>query len=112
MSAHPGRTLRLRKGADILRVRKTGSKLVTENFIVYSTSCEDGGRRMAPVVPGRVANSPSRNRIKRLLREFFRQNLVPPGDYLIISKKSPKGFKLEDVRRELGAIAPGAKGVR
>jgi len=45
-----------------------------------------------------------RNRIKRLLREFFRQNKdrLPPGqDMVIIARKDTSSRKYEEVRREL-----------
>ncbi len=47
-----------------------------------------------------------RNRVKRLVREFFRRYqhlLVPATDVLVIARPTAAGVCYADVRRDLGA---------
>jgi len=66
-----------------------------------------GIRRLGVTVTKKTANAVRRNRIKRLIREFFRLNkpLLPEGhDFLIIARKDASGLKLKNVTEELGGI--------
>lgn len=47
-----------------------------------------------------------RNRIKRLLREFFRrhQALLPPGDIIIMAKKGAAELTYAQVQAELARV--------
>jgi ribonuclease P protein component len=60
-------------------------------------------------VSKKVGNSVQRNRIKRVVREFFRlhQDHIPPGiDYVVIPKRNVRAFALayEQVEKELGTL--------
>ncbi|MDO8494872.1 MAG: ribonuclease P protein component [Deltaproteobacteria bacterium] len=60
-------------------------------------------RRLGIVVPRKVGTAVLRNRIKRVLRESFRQskNLFPPGDAIVIVREQAGKLKRGDVRRRL-----------
>ena len=85
---------RLLKPAEFVRVRKLGKKRFTENFTAYLLSQQIQRTRLGISVSSRVANAVKRNRIKRLIREFFRlnkDNLPSSMDVLITPKKEISG---------------------
>jgi ribonuclease P protein component len=47
-----------------------------------------------------------RNRVKRLLREFFRrhQEILPPGDIIIMAKKGAPDLTYTQVQAELARV--------
>ena len=60
--------------------------------------------RLGITVSRKVGNAVTRNHIKRLLREFFRQNkdLFPPADYNIIAKQGAARLVFRGLCEELG----------
>jgi ribonuclease P protein component len=92
---------------DFLKIRKKGIKLLTGSFIVFALSNDCGFNRIAIAVSARVGNSVKRNRIKRLLREFFRLNkkAFPNSTDIFISvKKEVRVKKLSDIELELTPV--------
>ena len=99
------KTARLRKRPEFLRVSRTGRKIHTANFLVISKANDKGKARLGITVSGKVGNSVVRNRIKRLVREFFRHRRhewVPGVDILVIARKSAPGLSLNLIENELG----------
>lgn len=95
---------RIRKRRDYLRVYKNGYRVNSKNFIIVSSENRSGVKRLGLTVSKKAGNSVKRNRIKRLLREFFRlnKNRFPPSqDIVIIAKKNIPPLKYRDVCREL-----------
>lgn len=72
--------------------------------------------RVKPAPPSRlgittsrkVGGAPARNRVRRLVREFFRhhrEQIVPPRDVLVIARPGASELRYWDVERELsGAL--------
>lgn len=95
---------RIRKRQDYLRIYDQGEKIHTRSFTIITFSNQTGMRRLGTAVGKKVGNAVKRNRIKRLLREFFRQNknrFPESQDIVIIAKKGIKTLAYRDVYAEL-----------
>lgn len=96
---------RLSKKVDISRVSRQGIRYHTEHFIVIR--CPNGLNfpRLGITATKKVGNAVKRNRIKRLLREFFRLNkhkMPSSMDYLFIAKHGSHELTYSQVFDELG----------
>lgn len=91
-----------------------GKRLYTRHFGVTLAPPEATGPRLGLVVTRRYGKAVRRNRMKRLLREFFRRHksLLPCRDLVIMAKKGAEALSFRQVEEELGrlllATAPGA----
>ena len=95
---------RLRKRPEFLRLSRTGKKVHSANFVVISKANDVGQTRLGITVSGKVGNAVVRNRIKRLVREFFRRHReeLPAGlDVLVIAKKNPTDISFSRIGSEL-----------
>ncbi len=94
----------MRKRKDFHDVYSKGAKFYTENLLVFILKNLIGVPRIGITVTKKYGKSFKRNRIKRLIREFFRLNksLFREGyDYLFVVKKECWLQKLDDVELEL-----------
>ena len=62
-----------------------------------------GRRRLGVVVPKRIGSAPTRNRIKRLIREQFRlrPEQFPKGDCVVIPQSGISKLTNDEIRRGL-----------
>lgn len=81
------------KRADFLRISAQGRKLAVSSFILLAAEApKDADVRLGLTVTKKLGNAVVRNRIKRRLREAFRQ--TAPGsatlghDYVLIARKN------------------------
>ena len=95
---------KLLKAGEFDKARKEGSRVVTRSFVVHARPNGLHVTRLGLSVSSRVGNAVRRNRIKRLLREFFRLNklrLPSSTDLAISARKGSRVKTLGEVEREL-----------
>lgn len=90
-----------------------GRRLHTRHFGITLAPGPAGRPRLGLVVTKRLGKAVRRNRIKRLLREFFRRHKrqLPPEDLIIMAKKGATALDYEQVQTELSqALLARVKG--
>ncbi|MBI2602074.1 MAG: ribonuclease P protein component [Deltaproteobacteria bacterium] len=82
---------RLKTQHEFKNVLQTGKKFVAQQVVVWGLPNEEGISRLGLIVSKRVGNAVVRNRIKRRLRNIFRQtaqSIQTPQDIVIIARKT------------------------
>jgi len=98
-------TLRLRKRAEFLSLSQEGIKAHQAHFLLIYRNRADGARRFGVTVSRKVGNAVTRNRVKRIVREFCRHAVaVPPADYSIIARKGAGSLGCAALHRELEQV--------
>lgn len=94
---------RLRKRVEFTSVSERGSRLLLKYFIIIKAESVLSWPRIGITVSKKVGNSVHRNRIKRLVREFFRNNkdCFPPADFNIIARSAAVNLGYAAVSQEL-----------
>ena len=97
---------RLRRRAEFLRVQAQGRRIHSRHFGVTLAPPEGPGPRLGLVVTRRFGKAVRRNRMKRLLREFFRRHKgrLPSRDLVIMAKKGAEALNYDQVAEELGRL--------
>ena len=93
--------------ADFVNVNLSGNRHHTKHFIIMYKEHGLGITRLGVTVSKKAGNAVRRNRIKRLLREFFRLHAahIPQGrDIVIAAKKDASDLDLRKIEEELGTI--------
>lgn len=79
MSVRPGALRSSLRRADFLRATRQGRRFSTDYFLLYVFDRRDSGpSRLGITVTRKVGNAVRRNRIKRLVREWYRHRLARP----------------------------------
>jgi ribonuclease P protein component len=102
---------RLRRRSEFSALFQSGKRLHSEYLTVILCKNTSGVRRLGLVVGKKVEKAAvRRNRMKRLLREFFRLNkhrLSASQDVLIVARKDFSFMKYRDLCRELEKVLAG-----
>ncbi len=106
---------RIRRRREYLAAQAAGRRLTAPHFTVILAP--PGGEprpRLGLVVTRRLGKAVRRNRVRRLLREFFRRHReeLPCQDIIILARKGAETLTYADVTRELARIllAPRTQG--
>ena len=82
---------RIRKRPEFIHLSNTGKRVYSRHFIAIYGAGRNGRTRLGITVTKKVGGAVTRNRIKRCVREFFRNNkdfIQGELDINIIAKKS------------------------
>ena len=92
------------KSFEYRKIVKGGKRKSTEHFNVFVWPNSENKRRLGITASRRVGSAVKRNRIKRLVREFFRLNkssLPPSSDLLFIARPGADRLDYAQLREEL-----------
>ena len=98
---------RLLKRADFGRLSRHGKRINADYFVVLYSRNSLGKLRLGVTVSKRVGRAVIRNRVKRLVREFFRLNKVlfsDSYDVNVIAKGDASDLSPTQIRGTLEAI--------
>jgi len=98
---------RLKKYYEFQAVFENGRFFYNEVFKIGFLKSENVESRLGVIVSKQHGSAPKRNRIKRLIREMFRQNrsnILKSGDVLIIPRFNVKEWNLEICEKAFGIL--------
>ncbi len=98
------RRFRLRKRREYLALQSAGRRRRSPHFTVITRAKQSPPSRLGITTSRKVGHAPARNRVRRLVREFFRKRragLIPPQDVLVIARPGAAGIAYAEVEREL-----------
>ena len=101
------RLRRLPKSWEYQLVRKMGCKFNAPHFILLVFENSVKSSRLGITVSRKVGNSVQRNRLKRMVREFFRNNRSLYSDlldYSVIAKSSAARLSFSEISSELDKV--------
>ena len=87
---------RLRKRNEYLLVQRSGRKVHSEGFIGLVYSQNSGLSRLGVTTSKRIGNAVTRNRLRRLVREAFRQNRHKLGGIDIVVLNQPSASQADN----------------
>jgi ribonuclease P protein component len=96
--------VRLRKRHEFLALQREGRRYNVPHFVVITRQRQDPPSRLGVTTSRKVGDAPVRNRIRRLVREFFRRHrleIVPPRDVLVIARPGAASIRYADVDHQL-----------
>ena len=98
---------KIRKRPEYLSIYQHGTRIQARHFTIVAQKNELGYGRLGITVSKKVGDAVRRNRIKRLIREFFRLNktrLVASRDIVVIGKKGMPRLSYQEVCKELAVL--------
>ena len=98
---------RILRNKDFISLKLHGKRFYTNNFVVIIKENRKNFTRLGITVSKGIGNSVKRNRIKRLIREFFRLNKhqIPKGyDLMITALKGNNTYDFLKLKEELGNL--------
>lgn len=97
------RQRRIRRRADFLACYEHGQKYHSAHFILYALKKGKNTGGCGVTVSRKVGNAVTRNRIKRILREFFRINAqnFPALHLVAVAKKNATELNYTETEAEL-----------
>lgn len=99
--------LRLLRRSEFLYISRMGCKIITPHFIIYYVNNNKTYSRLGLTVSKKIGNAVLRNRIKRYLRDFFRNNknlFEDSKDFSIIARKNIIFISHENLNFALSSV--------
>ena len=96
---------RLLKRANFVYLNRSGERHHARHFVVIFRQNGLDITRLGVTVSKKTGNAVKRNRVKRLIREFFRLNksYIPQGyDMVVTAKKDASYLDLRKIKEEIG----------
>ncbi|MEW5736228.1 MAG: ribonuclease P protein component [Thermodesulfobacteriota bacterium] len=103
---------RIRKRSEYLRLSRRGRRQESAYFIGVVQQTSLPAPRLGVTVTRKVGPAWMRNRIKRVVREYFRQNrhrLARPHDVNVIAKRAAAGADNRLLSEDLEALLFGSR---
>lgn len=98
---------RLLNRTDFVNLNRSGERYRTKHFTIIAKKNGLEITRLGITVSKKTGNAVKRNKVKRLVREYFRlhQSEFPPGyDIVFIAKTGVEGLMYCHMKEELGEI--------
>jgi ribonuclease P protein component len=97
------RSARITRRRDFLEVQERGARLVSGDLLVLAGPAPGRRSRIGITVSSKIGNAVERNRVKRWVREAFRevQAELPPVDLVVIARRGAPAMGLPAARRAL-----------
>jgi len=98
---------RLLNRKDFVNLNQTGKRYQATHFTVILKHNGLGITRLGVTVSKKIGNAVKRNKVKRLIREFFRlhkTHFPQSCDIVIAAKKGAYGLNFWQIKEELGEI--------
>jgi ribonuclease P protein component len=95
---------RIRKRSEFLRLNREGKKVQNRHFIIFYAPGRRYRTRLGITVARKVGGAVTRNRIKRIAREYFRKNrdqLKGVWDINLIAKKEVANLPAETINNAI-----------
>jgi ribonuclease P protein component len=104
-----GKAARLLRRREFLAVQERGRKLHAGAYLVLALPNQLGRPRLGLTVSTRVGNAVARNRVKRWVREAWRESAgaLPPWDLVLVARSSAPGEGLAAARAAMAAAVRG-----
>lgn len=105
-SARFPRSCRIRRRSEFLELQRAGKRRTTPHFVILTRDRLTPPARLGITTSRKVGGAPQRNRVRRLVREFFRRNrgLIGNVDVLVIARPSAAEISFASVDHELGSV--------
>ena len=103
------KTERLLNRGDFVNLNRLGKRYYTEHFKLIFMENDLGITRLGITVSKKIGNAVTRNKVKRLIREYFRLHkaLFPEGcDVVVSARKNAGDLDFWKITRELGDVVP------
>ena len=101
------KSVRLLERREFLFLQQKGKKRHSQHFLVATAPAQSEHSRLGVTTSRRFGNAIVRNRMKRLLREFFRTHrtlIIPVCDIVVIPKAGAEQLTLAQITEELGKV--------
>jgi len=98
------RSRRIRRRAEYLYLQRSGQRRACRSFVVIARARTTGDSRIGITASRHTGNAVTRNRVKRMVREFFRQHrecISPNRDVVVIARPQAASLSYADLKREL-----------